>query len=184
MPTARDFRGSRRALALVFRDGPKTAGEASQALDRPTGSFYNLLKRMCAEGLLVADTEELGRGTRYELSADAMRVLLAMDAPEPEAAPGSVAAGDVLLWVEEPKNVRAVPGVLAQEWVGANVRWSARVVGGWLLAVDGADELVELRLCDALQLAGAEARALVVRKVAGGADMAALYDMFLGVEQG
>src|SRR4051812_28493782 len=115
MTSRRDLRGSRRELAMVFADGPKTAHEASKQLGKPTGSIFGVLKRMHADGLLVGDTDEPTRGTQYTL-ADSGRELL-RDAASHEHALGVLADGQQLLLVDRPNDVISVQRIFSRDSV-------------------------------------------------------------------
>ena len=61
--TARDFQGSRLALALIFGGRRLTLYEVAKALGKPSGSVQGLLRRMVADGLVLADSDPPVRGT-------------------------------------------------------------------------------------------------------------------------
>lgn len=128
-----DLRGSRRELALVLADGPRTAHEVSKTLGKPTGSFYGVLKRMHAEGLVLADTDKPTRGTQYTLAPDAHEALRDKDEERPGV--GILHTGQQLLLVEQPDDPIAIHRILSRPSISASVAWAAEVGGGWLLAL-------------------------------------------------
>lgn len=132
MPSARDFRGSRRELALFFSDGPRTANDASKALGRPMGSFFGVLKRMHADGVLIADTSSPARGTRYSLAPEAREALRA--SIEEARAPGQVNTDQLLLVIDRPSKISQIYELFSSSSTGATIDWAAQVDGGWLLA--------------------------------------------------
>ncbi len=134
MTSQRDLRGSRRELAAVFADGPKTAHEASKELGKQTGSIFGVLKRMHSEGLLVADTDEPTRGTQYTLSQDGRELL--RESMTREHVPGALVDGQQLLLVDRPDDVISVQRIFARASVSGAVAWTAEVASGWLLALD------------------------------------------------
>lgn len=116
----------------MFLDGPRTAHEAGKALGKPTGSIFGVLRRMHAEGLLIAD-EPPTRGTQYRLSDEARIALL--EQAEDDGDIGVLAAGQRLLFVERPARRASALEVLAAESLTAPVAWVAETDGGWLLAL-------------------------------------------------
>lgn len=146
-----------------------TASEIAATLDRPTGSFFGVLRRMVADGLLVASTGTPTRGTKYSLSRDVRELLSAMD--REAAAIPAVRANQQLVLVDRPESVTAVQRVLAQEWISGLVAWAAETQGGWLLALDAESSFPANRLGAALEAAGARSRPLRIDDVLAGAEL-------------
>lgn len=171
MPLPRDFRGSRRELVLAFSDGSKTAHEAGRALGKPTGSIFGVLKRMHAEGLLIADTDPPGRGTRYELAPGVREAL--RDAAVRASVTGIVQTGQRLLLVDHPSDPVAAHRALSRESLAGSVAWAAEVGGGWLLALapDVSSSYPLQRLEAALSQAGAACRQVHVDDILGGDEL-------------
>jgi hypothetical protein len=169
MPTSRDFRGSRFAIAQALLPGSKTASAIGVALDKPTGSIFGLLRRMVGEGLLVADTDTPERGTRYLLAPAARETVTAMER-EP-VAPGTISPGQHLLLVEQPSGSAGVQRVLAQDSLADLVSWATEIAGGWLLAFDGESSFPVQRLRIALEAVGATARELSIDGVLSGVEL-------------
>lgn len=171
MPRQAPLRGSRRELALVFADGPRTAHEAGKALGKQTGSFFGVLRRMHAEGLLVADTETPTRGTQYTLAPEVQAALTVHS--DGAAAIGVVAPRQQLLLVDQPSDPIAAQRVLARHSIAGSVAWAAEVGGGWLLAIadDVSDAYQLQRLEMALAHAGMQCRQVHVTGVVAGAEL-------------
>lgn len=171
MPSPRDFRGSRRELVLAFSDGSKTAHEAGRALGRPTGSIFGVLKRMHAEGLLVADTDPPSRGTRYELAPGVREAL--RDAEAEASAVGTLERGQRLLLVDHPSDPIAAQRALSRESLAGSVAWAAEVGGGWLLALapEVSSSYPLQRLEAALSQAGAACRQVHVTDLLDGDEL-------------
>ncbi len=169
MPSPRDFRGSRLALARLLIDGSKTASEIAQELGRPTGSIFGLLKRMLAEQLLLTDTAGPTRGTRYSLAPDAREALSEME--REKIVPGAISSGQQLLLIEPPERLTATQRVLAEDWIAGLVTWAVEVNGGWLLAIDTESSYPLQRLRMALEWAGASSRELSAKDVLSGGEL-------------
>lgn len=124
---------------------------------------------MAAEGLLIADTPEPGRGTRYRLAPEAAAVLMEME--RDEAVVGALAPRQELLLVKRPKSTQRerLQQVLAARWVGEAVSWAARVDGGWLLAFEDLYQLERLEI--ELNRIGIASRAHSVGDVMTGRDL-------------
>jgi hypothetical protein len=169
MAKARALKGSRRDLALVFGDGWKTAHEAATAMGRPTGSIFGVLRRMHAEGLLVADTDPdpATRGTQYRLS-DAAAGLL-MDALADESGVGRVAPGQRLLTVDRHGARIDAAKVLTEGASAGIIAWAAELPAGWLLVVDAeVDPFRVQALCAAFEHAGCRCEQAPVDDVVAG----------------
>jgi hypothetical protein len=136
MAQVRDFRGSRRDLAIVFGDGWKTAHEAAEAMGRATGSIYGVLRRMHADGLLIADSDPdpPTRGTQYRLSDEAKEAL--SEALYEESGVGQLIQNQRLLIVERKKSRLAATKVLTDSESAGLIVWGAELPNGWLLAMD------------------------------------------------
>jgi hypothetical protein len=128
MTATRSLRGTRRALALAFSDGPRTMNEAARALGKPAGAVYGIVQRMLVEGLLVADSDPPTRGTLYELAAAAQPLLDATD--EQEQPIGSLSEGQRLLRVEGDLATVKVQRLFAQRALFGSVAWVAEIDGG------------------------------------------------------
>ncbi|MET0600918.1 MAG: hypothetical protein ABW167_02915 [Baekduia sp.] len=103
---------------------------------------------MAAEGLLVADTDEPGRGTRYRLAPEADTVLRAMEREAEEPVVGVMVENQQVVLVERPKVARreGVRRVLAQRWVAEAVLWAAESAAGWVLVLTSAHQAERLQL--------------------------------------
>jgi hypothetical protein len=155
MAQVRDLRGSRRDLAIVFGDGWKTAHEAAEAVGRPTGSIFGVLRRMHAEGLLIsdADPDPPTRGTQYRLSDDTSEAL--SEALLEESGVGQLIEGQRLLVVERKKSRLAAIEVLTESVSAGLIVWGAELPSGWLLAMDlDADSFRVQTLAVAFERAG------------------------------
>ncbi len=155
MAHVRDLRGSRRELAIAFGDGWKTAHEAANAMGRPTGSIFGVLRRMHAEGLLIADSDPHPptRGTQYRLSDDATEALHV--SLSEESGVGQLAAGQRLLVVERKKARLAATRILTESESTGLIAWGAELPSGWLLAMDpDADSFRVQVLAGAFERAG------------------------------
>ena len=153
MPAKGELRGSRRDLALVFSEGWKTANEAGREMGRPTGSIFGVLRRMHADGLLEADSEEPTRGTQYRLTDHGRNLL--REAPDSEGVVGRLAVGQRMLLVERRKSLGASSEVLAGTASAALIAWGAELPNGWLLAlVPGVDPHQVRKLQRAFEGAG------------------------------
>lgn len=167
--TARDLRGSRRDLALVFSRGKRTAHEAAKELGRPTGSIFGVIRRMHAEGLLIADSDPdpPTRGTSYHLAEDALALLDQNLAPTDEV--GRLGEGQRVVFVERKKNLATASEVLAARVSTGLISWGAELPGGWLLVmVADADPFQVSRLVAAFERAGCRCRDAPVDALASG----------------
>jgi DNA-binding PadR family transcriptional regulator len=159
MAHVRDLRGSRRDLALVFAEGQKTAHEAAKAMGRPTGSIYGVVRRMHADGLLVADSDPdpPTRGTQYRLSPEASDVL--RDSLGERAGVGQLLRGQRLLIVERKQDRVRAASVLATSASAGIIAWGAELSSGWLIVIDAdVDPFRIQRLCMAFERAGCRCR--------------------------
>ncbi len=159
MAYVRDLKGSRRDLAVVLSDDWRTAHEAAEAMGRPTGSIFGVLRRMHADALLKADTdpEPPTRGTQYRLSdvgQEALRQALAE-----EGQVGQLTEGRRVLFIELRKNLASAAKVLGDRMNAGLIDWGAELPTGWLLTlVEGADPHRVRLLRTALEQAGCRCR--------------------------
>ncbi len=141
MATWQDFNSaSRRQLALVLRERPRTQREAAEAMGRSTPSVAKLFHRMYADGLLVADPAPPTRGSVYALSAEAELVLdeaLTRPPSRTETTGGRLEAQSRLLLVEGTDDIPALNRILADPQLTSDVAWVAETDtrGGLLLAM-------------------------------------------------
>lgn len=170
MATVKDFRGSRRALAETLLEGGKSASQIASALGKPTGSIFGVLKRMVAEGLIVADTGEPQRGAHYLLSPEARTTLEEIHREAPQ--PGRITPGLRLIVVDPPEQLTAVQRIFA----GADaqlVEWAIETGGGgWLLALRSEESYPAQRLRMAFDAAGARSREVSAIAVLSGEELA------------
>jgi DNA-binding PadR family transcriptional regulator len=164
MTPARDLKGSRRDLAIVFSEGQRTAHEAAKQLGRPTGSIFGVLQRMHAEGILAADSDPgpPTRGTQYALSAmgqDLLRAAL----PDESDAIGRIEPGQRMLVVRRLGRLTEASEVLAGAKGNGLVDWGSELPDGWLLTlVENADRHRLDVFVTALERARCECRELTV----------------------
>jgi DNA-binding MarR family transcriptional regulator len=170
MATVKDFRGSRLALAETLLEGGKSASEIAAALGKPTGSIFGVLKRMVAEGLIIADSGEPQRGTHYLLSPEASTTLEEIQREAPQ--PGRIAAGQRLIVIDPPDALAAVQRIFA----GADaqlIEWAIETgAGGWLLALRSEDSYPVQRLRMAFEAAGAKSREVSAVAILSGEELA------------
>jgi hypothetical protein len=184
MASVRDLRGSRRDLALVLADEWKTAHEIGNALGRPTGSIFGVIRRMHADGLLLADSDPdpPTRGTQYRLSESATQ-LLAEALSEPNVI-GQLAPKQRLLLIERRKSRLAAIEVLAGSTSAGVIAWGAELPGGWLLAIDAdVDPFRVQRLSTAFERAGCRCREAPVDTVLSGTLLRRRAATLLGLPQ-
>jgi|GEM_PF-3322724 len=129
--TARDFRGSRLEIGLVFSEGERSLYEAAKALGRSSGSIQGLVRRMVADGQLTADSDPPTRGTLYKIHPDAREALA--EAAEGLRSPGSLVKHQRLLTVWGGSRLAAMR-ILDSTAVSGAVGWVART--------NSADELL------------------------------------------
>jgi hypothetical protein len=183
MFSARDFRGSRRDLALVFSEKPRTIYEAAKALGRPTGSIYRLVQRMADANLLLADSDPPVRGTMYRLNPEARAAL-------DEAAAGAHATG-LLMQGQKLLVVRGGPGRLALQQlllrptVAGALAWAATVDGGGMLLALAPDaaSLQRDKLAVALEQADFKYREIDVGEIFAAGDVRARAQALLEVAE-
>jgi hypothetical protein len=146
-----------------------TASEIARTLDRPTGSIFGVITRMLKDGLLLVDTDEPTRGTRYSLAPAAFAMPSEPQRGPPK--PSVIQPGQQLLLVDQPPDRARAQKVLGENRLMERVVWGAQIAGGWLLAIDDGDtELVE-NLQMALEAAGSRCRLLPVTEVSTGLEL-------------
>jgi DNA-binding PadR family transcriptional regulator len=153
--TARDFHGSRLALALVFSGAQLTLYEIAKALGKPSGSVQGLLRRMVADKLVIADSEPPTRGTLYELNPEALAAL--EEAAEGTRQPGLLLRGQRLLSVRGDKGRSLAMRLLEPVAISGAVSWVAETnfADELLLAINpDADDLQIHTLVVAFEDAG------------------------------
>lgn len=134
--TARDFHGSRLALALIFGGRRLTLYEVAKALGKPSGSVQGLLRRMVADHLVLADSDPPVRGTLYELNPEAVSAL--EEAAESSQPPGLLTDNQRLLAVSGEQGRAEVMGVLDSMALSSAVGWVAQTgaAGDLLIAIN------------------------------------------------
>jgi hypothetical protein len=167
MNRPRALSGSRRAVAQILYEGSKTASEIADALGRPTGSLFGVITRMVADGVLIADTGEPARGTRYALAPEARELLLRDERPPPEA--GMLRGRLRLLLVDAPKHMAEAQRLLSSGPTADRIAWVASTGSGWLIAFDSDSSFpVERLQTDLDRHAGATSTAVLVDEVIAG----------------
>jgi DNA-binding MarR family transcriptional regulator len=169
MATVKDFRGSRLALAETLLEGSKSASEIARALDKRTGSIFGVLRRMVAEGLLLADTGQPERGTNYALTREARETVEEIQREVPQ--PGLITPGQRLIFVEAPAGLTAAQRILAGA-DGELIEWAIETGAGWLLALRSEDSYPVQRLRMAFESAGAGSREVSAEAVLSGEELA------------
>ena len=149
---------SRWRLRTTLGSAPPT--RLGRILGRSTGSFFSMLKRMVAEGLLDIDTPEPTRGTQYSLTRAGRTAV--SDALAADNEPGLLTVGQYLLLVREPASLRKISAVLADNALAGSVAWVAELGSDWLIALDptSSDPWPLDRLRGALEDQGMECRRL------------------------
>lgn len=129
---AKDFRGSRLAIALTIIEVWRSLYEIAKLQGKSSGAVHGVVHRMVADGLLEADSDPPTRGTLYRVPPEAREAVL--KAAEGSQQPGSLKQHQRLLIV------RGGPGRLkAMEMLGSTALAGA---AGWVARVNSADELL------------------------------------------
>jgi len=169
MATAKKLRGSRLALAEILIEDSKSASEIGRSLGKPTGSIFGVLRRMVAEGLVIADTGKPERGTLYALSPEAQQQLEEIHSEAPQ--PGRIVQGQRLIVVEAPDAPTGVQEVFAGP-DAQFIEWAAETgAGGWLVALTSEESYPAQRLRMALEAAGAKSREVLAGNVISGEEL-------------
>jgi DNA-binding MarR family transcriptional regulator len=170
--TAHDFQGPRLALALVFGYARLTQYEVAKALGKPSGSVHGLLRRMVADGLVLADSDPPTRGTLYELNPEARAAL--EEAAEGVQTPGLLERHQRLLHVRGDQGRREIMRLLDSTALSGAVGWVAQtnVANELLIAMNPAadDDLVDT-LVYAFEDAGFECREGLVSSVMSASEL-------------
>lgn len=168
MNRPRALSGSRRAVAQILYEGTKTASEIADALGRPTGSLFGVITRMVADGVLIANTGEPTRGTRYALAPEVRELLLRDERPPPPE-PGMLRDRLRLLFVDAPKHMAEAQRLLSTGPTADRIAWIASTGSGWLVAFDSDSSFpVERLQADLDRHAGTTSTAVLVDEVIAG----------------
>jgi hypothetical protein len=151
---AKDFRGSRLAIALIVAEVWRPLYEIAKLQGKPSGAIQGVVHRMVADGLLEADSDPPTRGTLYRVPPAATEALL--EAAEGVQEPGTLREHQRVL------TIRGGPGrVKAMELLGSTALAGAV---GWVARINSADDLMvamnpeaEAELVDSLVAALLEA---------------------------
>jgi hypothetical protein len=161
---------TRREVALVVSERPRTLYEIAKALGRPSGSIAQLVRRMHADGLLLADNEPPVRGTSYTLNPAFMAALEA--AVTSNRPPGMLERGQSIVLIDG-DDVEALHRILARPALAGCVVWATRgdATGRMLLALDGASSSDPDELLLAFKAAGFRCRDWTVGEIIAGHDL-------------